>query len=59
MMEEESVNNDLLLDQFAIVAKPIKSFAMYRVDPPYKLITEASVGGGQVLAKHYGGEPPI
>ena len=39
-MEEERVNNDLLLDQFAIVAKPNKSFAMYRVDPPYKPITD-------------------
>jgi len=80
MMGEERVNNDLLLDQFAIVAmtggmmqtkhfevirlgigkyvKPNKSFAMYRVDPPYKPITDHGfgkrMGGGKGTIDGYG-----
>jgi len=80
MLGEERVHNDLLLDQFAIVAmtggmlkhkhfevirmgvgrflKPKESFAMYRVDAPYKPITDHGfgkrMGGGKGGIDGYG-----
>jgi len=80
MMGEEKVHNDLLLDQYAIVAlnggmlkhkhfevlrlavgkyvKPKESFAIYRVDPPYKPITDHGfgkrMGGGKGNIDCYG-----
>jgi len=80
MMGEERVHNDLLLDQFGIVAltggmlkykhfevirfgvgryvKPKESFAVYRVDPPYKPLTDHGfgkrMGGGKGSIDGYG-----
>jgi len=80
MMGEEKLHNDLLLDQFGIVAltggmlkfkhfevirmrvgkyvKQNESFALYRVDPPYKPITDHGfgkrMGGGKGAIDCYG-----
>merc|ERR1712059_221487 len=80
MMGEEKVHNDLILDQYAIVAltggmlkhqhfevmrmavgrkvKPKESFGIYRVDAPYKPITDHGfgkrMGGGKGAIDHYG-----
>lgn len=80
MMGEEAVHNDLLLDQYGIIAmtggmvkhkhfevlrmgvgkyvKPKESFSMYRIDPPYKPITDHGfgkrMGGGKGTIDCYG-----
>jgi len=80
MMGEERVHNDLLLEQYGIVAltggmlkhkhfevlrmgvgrhvKANESFSMYRVDPPYKPITDHGfgkrMGGGKGTIDGYG-----
>jgi len=79
MMGEEKVHNDLVLDQYAIIAtnggmmtskhfevlrlavgkyvKPKESFAIYRVDAPYKPITNHGfgkrMGGGKGSIETY------
>jgi len=80
MMGEEKVHNNLVLDQFGIIAmtggmlkhkhfevmrmgigrflKAKETFGVYRVDPPYKPITDHGfgkrMGGGKGNIDHYG-----